>query len=97
VLAASVLWLVVWYPNISGLPLPTDLAGIYQGLLPTWNWDFQFAVNTDLAGEAGLVDVTTLQLGALTFLFVGAVAAVARSWGRPSAWPARPPAEPPQG
>ena len=95
VLAASLLWLVLWYPNIAGLPLPGDLAGIYQGLLPTWNWDFQFAVNTDLAGDDGIIDVTTLQLGALTLLFVGAVAAVARSWGPRDGRRALPPGAPP--
>ncbi len=84
VLAAALVWLAVWYPNLSGLPLPSDLASIYQGLLPTWNWDFQFAVNTDVAGEGGLVDVVTVQIGALTLIVVGAVAAVARSWGRPA-------------
>jgi len=97
VLAAALLWLLLWYPNISGLPLPADLAGIYQGLLPTWNYDFQFAVNTDLASEGGLVDVTTVQLGALTLLFVAAVAAVARSWGGAHAPRAVPPARPPHG
>ena len=46
VLAAALLWLLLWYPNISGLPLPAAFASLYQFLLPTWNWAFQFAVNT---------------------------------------------------
>ena len=56
VLAAAVLWLLLWYPNISGLPLPADFAHLYQGLLPTWNWDFQFSVNTDPASDGGIFD-----------------------------------------
>ena len=29
--------------------MPNSIANIYQGLLPTWNYDFQFAVNLDPA------------------------------------------------
>ncbi len=38
---------VLFYPNISGLPLPTGIFNSYQGLLPTWLYPFQFPVNTD--------------------------------------------------
>ncbi len=82
VLAAASLWLLLWYPNISGLPLPSDLADIYQGLLPTWNWDFQFSVNTEPGAEGGLLNATTLVVGGMTVVVVAAVALVARSWGR---------------
>ena len=58
--AAALLWLLLFYPNLSGLPMPADLATLYQGLLPTWNWDFQFAVNTDPAVVGGVVDAGTL-------------------------------------
>jgi hypothetical protein len=44
---AAALWFVVFYPNISGLPLPNPYAQAYLGVLPTWNYDFQFGVNTD--------------------------------------------------
>ncbi len=84
VLGAAVLWLLVWYPNISGLPLPSEIAHLYQGLLPTWNWDFQFAVNTDPAAEDGIADAATLVIGAISVVFVVAVAVAARAWGRPS-------------
>ena len=87
VLAAALLWLLVWYPNISGLPLPADFAHLYQGLLPTWNWDFQFAVNTDPAGDGGAFDEGTIVVGAMTVAFVMAVAGAAWLWGRPTAAP----------
>jgi predicted membrane-bound dolichyl-phosphate-mannose-protein mannosyltransferase len=45
-LAAIVLWFVIWYPNISALPLPAEIANVYQGLLPTYLYPFQFWVNT---------------------------------------------------
>ncbi len=82
VLVAALLWLLLWYPNISGLPLPSDLAHLYQGLLPTWNWDFQFSVNTDPAGDDGILDRGTFVIGAVTLVVVIAVAAVAWAWGR---------------
>ena len=82
VLAAAVLWLLVFYPNLSGLPMPADLASLYQGLLPTWNWDFQFAVNLDPATGGGLVDAVTLVVAAVSVVAVVGVALVARRWGR---------------
>jgi hypothetical protein len=81
-LGATVLWLLIWYPNLSGLPLPPDLAPLYQGLLPTWNWDFQFAVNTDPAMEGSTIGLDTLVLGALSVLVILCTAVVARRWGR---------------
>ena len=81
VLAAALLWLLVFYPNLSGLPLPADLASLYQGLLPTWNWDFQFAVNTDPAAGGGFVDAGTLVVAAVTIVFLVGVVLVARRWG----------------
>jgi Gpi18-like mannosyltransferase len=75
------LWLLLWYPNLAGLPLPAAFAHVYQGVLPTWNWDFQFAVNLDPPTEGGMVDATTLVLGAVSVLVAAGGAAVARSWG----------------
>jgi hypothetical protein len=82
VLGAAALWFLVWYPNLSGLPLPSDVASVYQGLLPTWNWDFQFAVNLDPPVGGGLVDGATLVVAAITLLAVLAAAAAAYLKGR---------------
>jgi hypothetical protein len=43
---AIVSWFVVVYPNISALPLPTSIANVYQGVLPTYLYAFQFPVST---------------------------------------------------
>jgi hypothetical protein len=82
IIAAALLWLLIWYPNLSGLPLPADLAHLYQGLLPTWNWDFQFAVNTDPATDSGILDQGTVVVALVTVVFVVAVASAAWRWGR---------------
>ncbi|MEA2538063.1 MAG: hypothetical protein QOF11_2297 [Chloroflexota bacterium] len=44
---ACLAWFVIWYPNLSGLPLPATIVNAYQGLLPTYLYAFQFPVNTD--------------------------------------------------
>jgi hypothetical protein len=81
-LGAAVLWLLVWYPNLSGLPLPSDLAPLYQGVLPTWNWDFQFAVNTDPALEGPMIDLDTLVVALAGVGSVCVAAIAARRYGR---------------
>ncbi|MEP7360125.1 MAG: phospholipid carrier-dependent glycosyltransferase [Chloroflexota bacterium] len=79
-LSAVVIWFVAFYPNIASLPVPTPLSQIHLGLLPTWNWGFQFGVNLDPAGNlplswpgVGLLAVT------VTGLCLAAIYA-ARSW-----------------
>jgi hypothetical protein len=81
VLGAAVLWLLLWYPNLAALPLPSSIASLYQGLLPTWLWDFQFAVNMDPAIEGGMVDAGTIVVGATAALLVAGAALAARWWG----------------
>jgi hypothetical protein len=44
-LVAIVGWFVIVYPNFSALPLPTAIANVYQGVLPTYLYAFQFPVN----------------------------------------------------
>jgi hypothetical protein len=78
--AAALLWLLAFYPNLAGLPLPADLAYLYQRLLPTWDWSFQFAVNTDPAVAGGFVDLGTLVVAAVTLALVLGAAMVARRW-----------------
>ena len=47
IVLACLAWFAVWYPNLSGLPLPSSIVNAYQGLLPTYLYAFQFPVNTD--------------------------------------------------
>ena len=49
VVLVAVFVFVLFYPNLSGLPLPAGVYNWYQGLLPTWLYPFQFPVNTDPA------------------------------------------------
>jgi hypothetical protein len=82
VLAAACIWFVAWYPNVAGLPLPSGIAHVYQGVLPTWNWDFQFTVNLDPPATGPLVDTTTFVLAIVAAACAAGAAVAARSWGR---------------
>ncbi len=64
---AATAWILVWYPNISALPLPTRVFNAYQGVLPTWVWAFQFPVNLEpaTAGPDLMTLGTLVLLGAL--------------------------------
>ena len=83
VLAAALVWLLLWYPNLSGLPLPSEFASAYQYVLPTWDWSFQFAVNTDPAAGQGF-GAGALVIAAVSVLLVVGVAVAAWLWGRGS-------------
>jgi hypothetical protein len=43
---AIVATFAIFYPNISGLPLPSTIFNAYQGILPTYLYPFQFPVST---------------------------------------------------
>ena len=69
VLAAVVAEFVVFYPNLSALPLPAAFATSYQGVLPTYVYPFQFPVSTvdrHVAGPSLFAAGPALLLVALT-------------------------------
>jgi hypothetical protein len=78
-----VIWFVLFYPNFGSLPVPTPLSQIHLGLLPTWNWGFQFGVNLDAPNRAP-IDMTAVSILAIatSMLCIAAVYAV-RSWRTP--------------
>jgi hypothetical protein len=78
---AVVAWFVLWYPNLSALPLPSTVVNAYQGFLPTYLYAFQFPVNTAARQAAPLLSpipvALTLALG-VTCLVVAYSASVWR-------------------
>jgi hypothetical protein len=79
-LTAAVIWFVAFYPNIASLPVPPPLAQIHLGLLPTWNWGFQFGVNRDPAVNMPISWPSVMLLAvAVIGLCIAAVYA-ARTW-----------------
>jgi predicted membrane-bound dolichyl-phosphate-mannose-protein mannosyltransferase len=76
-LVAAATWFVLWYPNFGGLPVPSRLAQVHLGLLPTWNYSFQFGSNQDEASRAPPDLASVLLLAAvLSLLVLGVVSAV---------------------
>ena len=78
---AVLAWFVIWYPNISALPLPSTVVNAFQGLLPTYLYAFQFPINTAPRPATPLISpipiALTLALG-LTCLVVAYSASVWR-------------------
>ncbi|MEO8462650.1 MAG: phospholipid carrier-dependent glycosyltransferase [Chloroflexota bacterium] len=75
-LVAMAGWFVLWYPNISGLPLPQAMANAYQGFLPTYVYPFQFPVSTvDRSGPGP--SLLSLQPAILLIALTGVVLMVA--------------------
>ena len=76
VLVAAV-WFVALYPNIAALPLPLDFVAMYQGILPTYLYPFQFGVNT--VDRSGSISFADPRFGILVVFLVVAVLVVAYS------------------
>jgi hypothetical protein len=79
-LGAMAFWFVLWYPNLSGLPLPQNVHNAYQGFLPTYLYPFQFNVSNQAASAPSLLAIgPAIMLLSLTFMAV-VVAYSAWSW-----------------
>src|SRR4029079_17425397 len=79
-LIAIGLWFVLWYPNISALPLPSTLTNIFQGLLPSYLYPFQFWTNTTPRPTGPLQWGWVALLGVMVAGLAVAVAYSAWSW-----------------
>ena len=79
-LATIVAWFLVLYPNIAALPLPTAIANMYQGVLPTYLYDFQFPVAKVERATVDLLSPVPLILGAALVLLAIALAYSAWVW-----------------
>jgi hypothetical protein len=79
-LSAAVIWFVAFYPNIASLPVPTRLSQIHLGLLPTWNWGFQFGVNLDPANTSPISWPSVALLAVTVSGLCLAAVYAARSW-----------------
>ena len=71
-IGAMAFWFVLWYPNISALPLPAALHNAYQGFLPTYLYPFQFWVLQGTRAQAPPLFAIgpAIMLVALTFMAI---------------------------
>ena len=77
---AAVVVFVLFYPNVSALPLPSQVFNAYQGILPTWLYPFQFPVNTDPAVAVKLLDWWPMLLFVALLVTAAVVAYSTWSW-----------------
>jgi hypothetical protein len=94
---AMAIWFVVFQPDIAALPVPTGIAHLFQTLpLPTYNYDFQFAVNTADATTTNVVGIESIALTAMVAFLAGAAMYTAAAWraGRAEGVPEPSAAEP---
>jgi hypothetical protein len=71
---------VLFYPNLSGLPLPASIYNWYQGLLPTWLYPFQFPVNTDPPVTVSLLSPFPIVLFGAVMVAAAFVGYAASTW-----------------
>jgi hypothetical protein len=71
---------VALYPNLSALPLPNAIINVYEALLPTWFYGFQFSVNLQQAVHISPIQSTSIELALVALLVAGIAGWVA--WER---------------
>ena len=80
-LGAMAIWFVVFQPDIAALPIPTGITRLFQTLpLPTYNYDFQFAVNTAAATQTSLVSAESVALTLMVAFLAGAAMYATVAW-----------------
>jgi hypothetical protein len=80
IVGSAVLWFVVFYPYIADLPLPANAPYIYQRILPTFDYSFQFAVNQAPSPDVGVLDPQGLVLAASIALAALVTLLLVRQW-----------------
>jgi hypothetical protein len=55
----AVVVFVALYPNLSALPMPQAITGIYNSILPTWLYGFQFSVNQQVSQTIQLLGINS--------------------------------------
>jgi dolichyl-phosphate-mannose--protein O-mannosyl transferase len=69
VCAFAIITFLILYPNLSALPLPGTIINVYEALLPTWFYGFQFSVNLQEASSVKLFGTWSI-LMTMVALFV---------------------------
>ena len=73
----AVVAFIALYPNLSALPMPSTIVSVYQGMLPTWLYGFEFSVNQQVSTSVHLISADSLGLAAATLAVAGMAAYLA--------------------
>jgi Gpi18-like mannosyltransferase len=79
-LVAAAGWLISFYPYLADLPLPAGAPYIYQRILPTFDYSFQFASNREPSPHVGLFDPQGFVLVASIGIAVVVGTLLVRQW-----------------
>jgi hypothetical protein len=75
--SVAVVAFMALYPNLSALPMPSTIVSVYQGLLPTWLYGFEFAVNQQESTSVPFTSPDGIALAAATLVVAGMAAYLA--------------------
>jgi hypothetical protein len=64
----AVVVFVALYPNLSALPMPQAITGIYNSILPTWLYGFQFSVNQQFSSTIQLFGLNSALIALLALV-----------------------------
>jgi hypothetical protein len=67
----AVVVFIALYPNLSAMPMPGNIASIYNGFLPTWLYGFQFSVNQQESVPVKLLDQNSLMFAGVALVVAG--------------------------
>jgi hypothetical protein len=59
------------YPNLSAMPMPANIISVYNGLLPTWFYGFEFAVNLQPAQHHSPISWSSISVALVALLVAG--------------------------
>jgi hypothetical protein len=68
---AAIIVFVALYPNLSAMPMPDTITGIYNSILPTWMYGFQFAVNLQESKGVALISPATMSVALFALVLAG--------------------------
>jgi hypothetical protein len=74
VCAFAIAAFVALYPNLSALPMPNAIISVYNGLLPTWFYGFEFSTNLQPSSSVSPFGTWSIALAMVALLVAGAVA-----------------------
>jgi hypothetical protein len=80
IVGAAGLWFVGFYPYFADLPLPANAPYLYQRILPTFDYSFQFGVNQAPSPKVGILDPQGLVLMASVGLAAAICLLLVRQW-----------------
>jgi hypothetical protein len=69
--AFAIITFLILYPNLSALPLPSTIINVYEALLPTWFYGFQFSVNLQVAASVKLFSTWSLVMTMVALFVAG--------------------------